>query len=88
MASYKTEKLVQDLSTLPGLAERYKCDRLRILDEYGVPESDRPALLNGTPPALAGIGLHPVLQIHFLLATDVNASRLFDGVLLNRLESE
>jgi hypothetical protein len=86
MASYNTERLAQEMMRVPGLPERYKSDRKKVMDEYGIPEAERAALENGTPPALSSIQLHPILQIHFLMGTDPHAGQLFDGSLLNRLK--
>ena len=85
MASYATEMLVQSLTTTPGAAERFASDRESVFDACGIAEPERAALREGTPPALAGIGLHPILQIHFFIGTKSPVAARLDGSLLNRL---
>ena len=86
MASYKTERLVQQLYVNSELARRFKTDREALFDEFGVPEHEREGLREGTPQALARIQLHPILCIHFLMGTNPDASRRFNGELLDRLK--
>ena len=86
MASFATESLVNALTTVPGVAERFAADPQGVFDERNVPAAERPALLEGSPPALAQIGLHPILMIHFFLGTKSPIAARLDGSLLNRLE--
>jgi len=47
--------------------ERFRENRQAVLAEYGLTEAETAALLEASPPALASIGVHPVLQMHYLL---------------------
>lgn len=85
MASYATEALVQALTTVEGVAERWATDPKALFEERAIPESERAALLEGTPPALAAIGLHPILQIHYFIGTRSPVAAGLDGRLLDRL---
>lgn len=85
MASYRAERLAQQLYVNPELAHRYKTDREALFAEYGIPEDEREGLREGTPQALARIRLHPILCIHFLMGTNPDAPRRFNGELLDRL---
>jgi 2'-aminobiphenyl-2,3-diol 1,2-dioxygenase, small subunit len=67
MARYQVHKMIQDLSHRPGLMERFQADRQGVLAEYGLTEAEKAALTEASPPALASIGVHPVLQMHYLL---------------------
>jgi 2'-aminobiphenyl-2,3-diol 1,2-dioxygenase, small subunit len=85
MASYATESLVNALTTVPGVAERFAASPEAVFNERGVPQAERAALLEGSPPALAGIGLHPILQIHYFIGTKSPVAERLDGSLLDRL---
>lgn len=67
MARYQVHKMIQDLSHLPGLMERFQADRQAVLTEYGLTDAEKAALTEASPPALAAIGVHPILQMHYLL---------------------
>ena len=86
MASYKAERLAQQLYVDPKLAQRFNADREALFEEYGIPEVERQGLREGTPEALARIRLHPILCIHFLMGTNPDAPRRFSGELLDRLK--
>jgi hypothetical protein len=86
MASYRTERLAQQLYVNSELARRFKADREALFDEFGVPEHEREGLREGTPQALARIRLHPILCIHFLMGTNPGVQRMLSGELLDRLE--
>lgn len=67
MPRYQVHKMIQDLSHQPGLMERFHADRRGVLAEYGMTEVEQAALDEASPPALASIGVHPILQMHYLL---------------------
>jgi len=67
MSRYQVHKMIQDLTHQPGLMERFQADRRGVLLDYGLTEAETAALTEATPPALASIGVHPVLQMHYLL---------------------
>jgi hypothetical protein len=84
-ASYKTHKLIQDLGGTPGLLDRFMHDRERVFEEYAIPENERAALREASPPALSAIGLHPILHIHYFLTIKHPIANLMNGRLLDRL---
>lgn len=86
MASYRTERLAQQLYKDSELTRRFKTHREALFDEFGVPEHEREGLREGTPAALARIQLHPILCIHFLMSTNPGVQRMLSGELLDRLE--
>ena len=69
MASYQATKLVQELVRDPDLAERFRADPHAVALERGVADEEARALAEGGE-ALTRIGLHPVLHIHYNIATD------------------
>jgi 2'-aminobiphenyl-2,3-diol 1,2-dioxygenase small subunit len=76
MARYAVNRLVQELFRRPGLLERFRERREEVYDEYGLDAAERAALSEGTPPALARAGVHPILQMHYLLACNPEVAKL------------
>lgn len=76
MARYAVNKLVQELFREPGLLERFRDHRAKVYDAYGLDAAERAALDEGTPPALASAGVHPILQMHYLLACNPDIAKL------------
>lgn len=76
MSSYAVNRLVQELFRQPGLLERFRDRRTEVYDEYGLDAAQRAGLDDGTPPALAAAGVHPILQMHYLLASNPEVARL------------
>jgi 2'-aminobiphenyl-2,3-diol 1,2-dioxygenase small subunit len=76
MTSYAVNRLVQELFKRPGLLERFRDARVEVYDEYGLDAVQRAALDDGSPPVLAAAGVHPILQMHYLLASNPEVARL------------
>jgi 2'-aminobiphenyl-2,3-diol 1,2-dioxygenase small subunit len=76
MGRYAVNRLVQELFRQPGLLERFRTERTRVYDEYGLTSEERKNLDEGSPPALTEAGVHPILQMHFLLACNPDVARL------------
>lgn len=76
MARYAVNRLVQELFRQPGLLERFRERRADVYDEYGLEAAERAALDEGSPAALAAAGVHPILQMHFLLAANPEIAKL------------
>lgn len=76
MARYAVNKLVQELFRQPGLLERFRSRRAEVYDAYGLNAEERAALDEGSPPALAAAGVHPILQMHYLLACNPEVAKL------------
>jgi 2'-aminobiphenyl-2,3-diol 1,2-dioxygenase small subunit len=76
MARYCVNKLVQELFRQPGLLERFQRNRAEVYDAYGLNAAERAGLDEGTPPALTSAGVHPILQMHFLLACNPEVAKL------------
>jgi len=70
MAPYRVHRLIQSLFKVPGLLERLGTDAPSVFDEYGLAEDERAALSDGSPEALARLGVHPILQMHYMMARD------------------
>ena len=76
MHTYAVNRLVQELFRQPGLLERFRSRRSEVYDEYGLDPAQRAGLDDGTPAALTAVGVHPILQMHFLLASNPDVARL------------
>jgi 2'-aminobiphenyl-2,3-diol 1,2-dioxygenase small subunit len=76
MGRYAVNRLVQELFRKPDLVERFRERRTEVYDAYGLDTAERAALDEGTPPALASIGVHPILQMHYLLACNPEVAKL------------
>lgn len=76
MARYAVNRLVQELFRQPGLLERFRTERAKVYDEYGITPEERRGLDEGSPPALAEAGVHPILQMHYLLACNPDVAKL------------
>jgi 2'-aminobiphenyl-2,3-diol 1,2-dioxygenase, small subunit len=73
---YAVNKLVQELFRQPGLLDRFRAHRTEVYDAYGLDAAERAALDEGTPPALTRAGVHPILQMHYLLACNPDVAKL------------
>jgi 2'-aminobiphenyl-2,3-diol 1,2-dioxygenase small subunit len=76
MSSYAVNRLIQELFKQPGLLARFRDRRAEVYDVYGLDAVQRAGLDEGTPPALAAAGVHPILQMHYLLASNPDVARL------------
>ncbi len=76
MSSYAVNRLVQELFRQPGLLQRFRERRSEVYDEYGLDAEQRAGLDEGSPPALTAAGVHPILQMHYLLASNPDVARL------------
>lgn len=68
MARYEVHQLIQNLTKVPGLLDRFSTDSPTVFAEYGLTDKERAALMEATPPALASIDVHPILQMVYLIA--------------------
>ena len=85
-ASYATHRLIQSLARSPELVQRYRASADAVFDEFSVPPVERDAFRSTTPGALGQIGVHPILQMQFFLATDpAMRSRLGVTAYLDRI---
>jgi 2'-aminobiphenyl-2,3-diol 1,2-dioxygenase small subunit len=76
MAIYAVNRLVQELFREPGLLERFRANRGEVYDAYGLTAEERKGLDEGSQPALTAAGVHPILQMHYLLACNPDVAKL------------
>jgi 2'-aminobiphenyl-2,3-diol 1,2-dioxygenase small subunit len=68
MARYVVHQLIQNLFKEPGLLDRLNSAPDAVYDTYGLTVTEREAISEASPAALAAIGVHPILQMHLMLA--------------------
>jgi hypothetical protein len=68
MARYIVHQLIQSLFKEPGLLDRLKSEPDAVYDAYGLTAAERAAFSEASPAALTSIGVHPILQMHLMLA--------------------
>ena len=68
MASFATHKLLQSLCRSPELAQRMAAEPAKVCAEHGVGPDEAKAVSSFDPAQLARIGVHPILQIHLMMA--------------------
>ncbi len=76
MGRYAVNRLVQDLFRQPGLLQRFREKRAEVYDAYGITAEERTGLDQGSPPSLTAAGVHPILQMHYLLACNPEVAKL------------
>ena len=76
MARYAVNRLVQELFRQPGLLEKFRSHRQEVYDAYGLDAQERKGLDEGSPAALTEAGVHPILQMHYLLACNPDVAKL------------
>nr|ART35555.1 A23 [uncultured bacterium] len=69
-AATRLNTLIGRLFREPGLLERLHADREQLFAEAGLSEPQCIALRDGSPDALESVGLHPILRMHYLMATN------------------
>jgi 2'-aminobiphenyl-2,3-diol 1,2-dioxygenase small subunit len=67
---YAVNRLVQELFANPDNLAQFKADRNALYDKYGLSAAQRAALEDGSPEALAGADMHPILQMHWAMASN------------------
>lgn len=70
MATYAVHRLIQSLCRRDDLVRRLKSEPEAVFSEFSIGETERAALRNPNPETLGAIGVHPILQVHVMLALD------------------
>jgi hypothetical protein len=68
MARYVVHQLIQNLFKEPGLLDRLNSAPDAVYEGYGFTVAERAAVSEASPTALTSIGVHPILQMHLMLA--------------------
>jgi hypothetical protein len=78
MASYAVHKLLQSLCRSPDLVARLNVEPGKLCGEFQLSKAETEAVLSRDPAALARVGVHPILQIHFMMATSAEFRQQMD----------
>ena len=66
----RVNRLLARLFQEPELLARLRADRERVFEEERLSEQECAALRDGSFAALEGIGVHPVLRMHYQMAVN------------------
>lgn len=61
-------RIVTDLYRVPGLKAEFQQDPARVLARYPLTDHQRAGLIEGNFPALAAVGMHPLVQMIYSVA--------------------
>lgn len=75
MSAWEVNKLVQDIVRDKELAAAFKRDEDSVLRRYTLTDDEIEGLKACEPPKLSAIGMHPILQIWYLLLKNEDAAR-------------
>lgn len=75
MGSYRVNLLIQSMCRSPEAIARLNSDPERVFEEFGLTEIERRACREGTVEAMARAGVHPILQMHWLMARNPEIMR-------------
>jgi Aromatic-ring-opening dioxygenase LigAB, LigA subunit len=64
---HAVHRLIQALGRDASVQQRFGADRAAVFEEFGVTPEEASALAEGSIAALARIGVHPILRMHWLL---------------------
>lgn len=85
----RVHRLLLSLFREPGALETLHQDREALFTRYGLSEDERAALRDGTFSALADIGVHPILRMHYQMAMNPDmAQHVSIRGFLNELQKE
>lgn len=68
MDRYRVNRMIQHTCKRPETIARLNADPDAVFDAFGLDEDERQALREGSPAAMGRIGVHPILQMHWVMA--------------------
>ena len=68
MGEYRVNHFVQSLCRRPDTIARLNEDPERAFEEFGLTEEERGAFREGSLEAMGRVGVHPLLQMQWMLA--------------------
>ena len=71
-------RMIQGFFRIEGFLERLRRDPKTVYREFGVSAEEEIALAEGTPEAMARIGVHPILQVHWMMAMNPQMGELIN----------
>lgn len=64
---HPVQRMIQALGRDPAVQQRFGADAAAVFAEFGLTPDEVSALKDGSIPALASIGVHPILRMHWLM---------------------
>jgi Aromatic-ring-opening dioxygenase LigAB, LigA subunit len=64
---HPVHRLIQALGSDAGVQQRFGADPGAVFAEFGLSDAETAALKEGSIAALARIGVHPILRMHWLM---------------------
>jgi 2'-aminobiphenyl-2,3-diol 1,2-dioxygenase small subunit len=68
MASYRVNLFIQSMCRSPEAIARLNADLEGTFQRFGLSEAERHACLEGSVEAMQSVGVHPILQMHWMMA--------------------
>ncbi|MGH7859060.1 MAG: subunit of meta cleavage enzyme [Candidatus Binatia bacterium] len=68
MNPYRVNRMIQRTCRRPETIARLNADPEAVFEEFGLDAGERQALREGSPAAMGRIGVHPILQMHWVMA--------------------
>ena len=76
MGDYRVNRLIQSVCRRPETIARLNEAPEKVFDEFGLSEEERRAFREGSVEAMGGAGVHPILQMHWLMARNPEVMRM------------
>jgi 2'-aminobiphenyl-2,3-diol 1,2-dioxygenase small subunit len=70
MKPHRAHLLIQSLFSTPRLLERLQLEREAVFEEFELSTEEKNALRDGGASAMGEVGIHPILQMHYMLASN------------------
>lgn len=71
---HAVHRLIQSLGRDLAVQQRFGADPGAVFAEFGLNDAEVAALKDGSVPALAKIGVHPILRMHWLMMSNPEAA--------------
>jgi 2'-aminobiphenyl-2,3-diol 1,2-dioxygenase small subunit len=68
MVEHRVNNLIQHMCRRPETIARLNAEPEQVFEEFGLSEAEKQALRSVDPGQMAGIGAHPILQMHYMMA--------------------
>ncbi|MGH7805562.1 MAG: subunit of meta cleavage enzyme [Candidatus Binatia bacterium] len=76
MSDYRVNRLIQQVCHFPDKIAELNAAPERVFDEYGLSEEERAAFREGSLEAMGKVGVHPILQMHWMMARNPEVMRM------------
>ena len=88
MSGQTVNDFIQRMCRRPETIARLNADPEAVFAEFDLDEADREALRRADPAAMGRLGVHPILQMHYLMARNPGMVRRMSIALYPQLLRE